>query len=288
MRSGLWPGLAPARQVRRSIPRAGALRAGAWELRTVHKHRTSGTERAIRRSDVIFMYDNPERYEAYGCTVLGWAGHGGREHVAQAHAKGVDLYTYAVGFRTEFSRMIDFSPDFLDAACRDLSGEPFIVPWLWDHKHKGQPAWWFCANSPLYRAYLDSRLVQLADTDADGLHIDDYTGTAGTVTRGIGCFCPHCMAGFRAYLADRLVLSLINLRQVKPEGFVKTESGAVVMDDGTRKTVLVEYQKRKREEARHPFLQEKVSIGLLPHIQAMLLARFLRGDLDGYPPFFFR
>jgi len=96
------------------------------------------------------------------------------------------------------------------------------------------------------------------------------------------------MEEFRAYLADRLVLSLVNLKQVKPEGFIKTESGAVVMDDATRKTVLVEYQKRKQEEMTHPFLQEKVSIGLLPHVQAMLLARFLRGDLDGYPPFVFK
>ena len=92
----------------------------------------------------------------------------------------------------------------------------------------------------------------------------------------------------RAYLADRLALNLINLKQVKPEGFVKTESGAVMMDDSTRKTVLTEYQKRKREEIIHPFLNEKVAIGLLPHVQAMLLARFLRGDLDGYPPFVFR
>ena len=96
------------------------------------------------------------------------------------------------------------------------------------------------------------------------------------------------MEEFRSYLADRLVLNLINLKQVKPEGFVKTESGAVTMDDATRKTVLVEYQKRKQEEITHPFLDERVSIGLLPHVQAMLLARFLRGDLDGYPPFIFR
>ena len=76
------------------------------------------------------------------------------------------------------------------------------MPWLWDHVHKGQPAWWFCTNSPLYRAYLESRLVQLAAADPDGLHIDDYTGTAGTVTRQIGCFCRHCMAGFSAYLVE--------------------------------------------------------------------------------------
>lgn len=96
------------------------------------------------------------------------------------------------------------------------------------------------------------------------------------------------MEEFRPYLADRFVLSLINRRQVKPSGFQKTESGAVTMNDETRKTVLVAWQNRKQEELTHPFLQETVKIGLLPHIQAMLMARFLRGDLDGYPPFLWR
>jgi CRISPR-associated protein Cas1 len=96
------------------------------------------------------------------------------------------------------------------------------------------------------------------------------------------------MEEFRAYLADRLALSLVNRQQVRPEGFLKTESGAVTMDDETRKAVLVAWQKRKQEEITHLFLQEKVSLGLLPHVQAQLLARHLRGDLDGYPPFLWR
>ncbi len=90
---------------------------------------------------------------------------------------------------------------------------------------------------------------------------------------------------FRAFLADRLVLSLINRRQVSPSGFKKRETGGVIMDDATRKTVIVAYQKRKQDEITHPFLNEKTTIGLLPHIQARLLARHLRGELDGYPPF---
>lgn len=93
---------------------------------------------------------------------------------------------------------------------------------------------------------------------------------------------------FRAYLADRLALSLVNRQQVRAKGFVTTESGAVTMDDKTRKTVLVAWQKRKEEKITHLFLQEQVQIGLLPHIQAQLLARYLRGDLDGYPPFLWR
>ncbi len=96
------------------------------------------------------------------------------------------------------------------------------------------------------------------------------------------------MEEFRPFIADRLVLSLVNLSQVKKKGFQKKESGAVMMNDDTRKTVLVAYQKRKQDEIIHPFLNEKVSIGLLFHIQALLLARYLRGDLDGYPPFIWK
>ncbi len=96
------------------------------------------------------------------------------------------------------------------------------------------------------------------------------------------------MEEFRPILADRLALSLVNLQMVQPKGFIKTKSGAVTMNDKTRKKVIVAYQERKRDTIIHPFLDEKILVGLLPHIQAQLLARFLRGDLDGYPPFIWR
>jgi CRISPR-associated protein Cas1 len=96
------------------------------------------------------------------------------------------------------------------------------------------------------------------------------------------------MEEFRAVLSDRLALSLVNLQQVRAEGFKTTESGGVTMDSATRKAVLVAYQKRKDDEIVHPFLGEKTTIGLLPHLQAALLARHLRGDLDAYPPFFWK
>jgi CRISPR-associated protein Cas1 len=92
----------------------------------------------------------------------------------------------------------------------------------------------------------------------------------------------------RPVIADRLALSLVNRRQVQGSGFRRTESGGVVMDEATRKEVLVAYQKRKQEEIQHPFLGEKVAFGLLPHLQAMLLARFIRGDLGGYPSFLWK
>lgn len=96
------------------------------------------------------------------------------------------------------------------------------------------------------------------------------------------------MEEFRPFLADRLVLSLINLSQVGSKGFTCMDSGAVLMDDETRKTLLVAYQKRKQEIITHPFLKEKMPIGLLFHTQALLLARYLRGDMDGYPVFLWK
>ncbi|MDP2107175.1 MAG: CRISPR-associated endonuclease Cas1, partial [Desulfobulbaceae bacterium] len=96
------------------------------------------------------------------------------------------------------------------------------------------------------------------------------------------------MEELRPVLADRLALSLVNRLQIKGKGFTTTETGAVKMDDGTRKELLVAYQKRKQEELMHPFINEKVALGMLPFVQAMLLSRYLRGDLDGYPPFFWK
>lgn len=96
------------------------------------------------------------------------------------------------------------------------------------------------------------------------------------------------MEEFRPFLVDRLTLSLINREQVKASGFTASETGAVLMDEETRKTVLVAYQKRKQEEIMHPYLKEDVQVGILFYIQALLLARHLRGDLDGYPVFIWR
>ena len=96
------------------------------------------------------------------------------------------------------------------------------------------------------------------------------------------------MEEFRPVIADRLVLSLINRKQLGKKGFTKAASGAVTMDDDTRKTILTEYQNRKQDEVYHPYIEETVPIGLLFFIQANLMARYIRGDIDGYPPFFWR
>ncbi|MEO8927623.1 MAG: type I-C CRISPR-associated endonuclease Cas1c [Caulobacteraceae bacterium] len=96
------------------------------------------------------------------------------------------------------------------------------------------------------------------------------------------------MEELRPMLTDRLALTLINRGQLNVDDFIVEEAGAVRLTDGARKQVLVAWQERKREEIRHPFLGESAPIGLIAHLQAQLLARHLRGDLDGYPGFIWK
>jgi len=94
------------------------------------------------------------------------------------------------------------------------------------------------------------------------------------------------MEELRAPLADRLALSLVSRRQLRAADFRQMEGGAVLLTDDARRTVLTAWQERKKEERLHPFLQEKAPFGLVPYLQAQMLARHLRGDLDAYPPWF--
>jgi CRISPR-associated endonuclease Cas1 len=114
--------------------------------------------------------------------------------------------------------------------------------------------------------------------------LDAYVGFLHRDRPGRVSLALDLMEELRGVLADRFVLSLINKKVVSSKGFNKRENGAVIMEDETRKAVLTAWQERKREQLTHPFLEEKVEWGLVPYVQAMLLARFLRGDLDEYPP----
>lgn len=122
----------------------------------------------------------------------------------------------------------------------------------------------------------------------EGVGLDPAVGFLHRDRPGRPSLALDMMEEFRPIFADRIVLSLINLRKVNAKGFKKSETGAITMADDTRKEVILTYQKRKQDEIFHPFLEEKVPIGILFHIQALLLARHLRGDLDGYPPFIWR
>lgn len=116
--------------------------------------------------------------------------------------------------------------------------------------------------------------------------LDPYVGFLHTDRPGRPSLALDLMEELRPIFADRLALSLINRRQVGAKGFIQKESGGFLMDDETRKAVLSAWQERKQEEVFHPYLKEKIPFGLIPHAQAMLLSRHLRGDLDAYPPFF--
>lgn len=118
--------------------------------------------------------------------------------------------------------------------------------------------------------------------------LDPYVGFMHTLRPGRASLALDLMEELRAYLGDRLVLSMINRRQIGASDFKEQGEGSIVMTDNARKTVLTAWQTRKKEEIMHPYLNEKVNIGLLPYIQAMMLARFLRRDIDDYPVFLIR
>jgi len=137
-------------------------------------------------------------------------------------------------------------------------------------------------------SFLYTLLVHDVSSALEGVGLDPAVGYLHRDRPGRPSLALDLMEELRPYFADRLALNLINLQRIKGKGFRRTETGAVEMDDETRKAVLVAYQERKQEEIQHPFLGEKIAIGLLPHCQALLMARYLRGDLDGYPPFLWR
>ena len=115
--------------------------------------------------------------------------------------------------------------------------------------------------------------------------LDPYIGFLHTLRPGRASLSLDMMEELRAYLGDRLVLSLINRKQITNKDFIIQGEDQVVMTDEGRKIILSAWQNRKKEIITHPYLGEKISIGLLPHVQAMLLARYVRGDIDNYPVF---
>ena len=118
--------------------------------------------------------------------------------------------------------------------------------------------------------------------------LDPYVGYLHTERPGRASLSLDLVEELRAVLADRFVLSLINKKIVSKKNFSHKENGAVLMDDELRRKVLTEWQNKKKETITHPYLKEKVEWGMVPFVQAMLLARYLRGDLDGYPVFLWK
>lgn len=118
--------------------------------------------------------------------------------------------------------------------------------------------------------------------------LDPYVGFMHQDRPGRKSMSLDLMEELRPVFVDRFIITLINNKQIKKEDFVLTESGAVEFTEDGRKLFLTEWQKHKKEEITHPFLRERIPWGLVPYVQALLLARYIRGDLDGYPPFLWR
>jgi CRISPR-associated protein Cas1 len=135
-------------------------------------------------------------------------------------------------------------------------------------------------------SFLYTLLAHDVESALETVGLDPYVGFFHTDRPGRPGLALDMMEELRPYMADRLALNLVNLNQVNGDDFYKKENGGVILRDDGRKKVIAAWQKRKQDMITHPYLNEKIPIGLLPYVQAMLMARFLRGDIDGYPPFF--
>ena len=141
-------------------------------------------------------------------------------------------------------------------------------------------------NALLSFAY--SMATGMCTSALESVGLDPYVGFMHTDRPGRRSLAVDMVEEFRSVLCDRFVLTLINKRLVSSDDFVKREDGAVLLTEDGRKNFFSAWQKRKSEELKHPFLEEKVEWGMLPYVQAMLLARYIRGDLDCYPPFMWK
>lgn len=141
-------------------------------------------------------------------------------------------------------------------------------------------------NAMLSFAY--TLLTSMCASALETVGLDPYVGFFHRDKPGRKSLALDLVEELRAVLADRFVLTLINKKIVNGEDFLRKENGAVILTDEARKNFLAHWQKKKQEQITHPYLNEKIEWGMIPYVQAMLLARYLRGDLDEYPPFFWK
>ncbi|MDI6719650.1 MAG: type I-C CRISPR-associated endonuclease Cas1c [Methanomicrobiales archaeon] len=135
-------------------------------------------------------------------------------------------------------------------------------------------------------SFLYTLLAHDVESALETVGLDPYVGFFHTDRPGRPGLALDMMEELRPFMADRLALNLVNMKQIGSGDFYRKENGGVILTDGGRKAVIGAWQKRKQDTISHPYLNEKIPIGLLPYVQAMLMARFLRRDIDGYPPFF--
>ena len=141
-------------------------------------------------------------------------------------------------------------------------------------------------NALLSFAY--SLATGMCTSALEAVGLDPYVGFMHTDRPGRRSLALDLVEEFRAPLCDRFVLTLINRKQVNEKDFEEREDGAVFLTEQGRKGFIAAWQKRKDDELKHPFINEKIQWGMLPYVQALLLARYIRGDLDAYPPFMWK
>lgn len=137
-------------------------------------------------------------------------------------------------------------------------------------------------------SFIYTLLARDCQAALSGSGLDPYVGFLHTDRPGRPSLALDLMEELRPVLADRFVLTMINNRVIRPNNFVQMEDGAVLLNDDGRKKVLAEWQQRKKDIITHPYLKEKVEWGLVPMVQSLLLARYIRGDIDAYPTFFWK
>lgn len=137
-------------------------------------------------------------------------------------------------------------------------------------------------------SFVYTLLTNMIASSLETVGLDPYVGFMHTDRPGRVSLALDLIEELRPVLADRFVLTLINKKMITGKDFTRKEDGAVLISDKARKNVLVEWQNKKKEIITHPYLGEKVEWGMIPFVQSMLLARYLRGDIDEYPPFFWK
>lgn len=137
-------------------------------------------------------------------------------------------------------------------------------------------------------SFVYTLLTNMIASALETVGLDPYVGYMHTDRPGRVSLALDLIEELRPVLADRFVLTIINKKILTGKDFSKKEDGAVIIKDDARRTLLTEWQNKKKDVITHPYLNEKIEWGMIPFCQAMLLARYLRGDIDEYPPFFWK
>lgn len=220
------------------------------------------------------------------------------ERATRDHGLSVDVEAlkHASGFLQNSLKNIEECQDM--AQLRGYEGEAASVyfgvfnelilqqkkDFVFDGRNKRPPM----DNVNALLSFVYTLLTNMVASALEAVGLDPYVGFMHTDRPGRVSLALDLMEELRPVLADRFVLTLINRKMVTGKDFTKKEDGAVLMSDRARKDLLTEWQNKKQEVITHPYLGEKVEWGMIPFVQAMLLARYLRGDLDEYPVFFWK